>query len=382
MQLINKFKGKRGVINLVIIFLALINITLLLTPKANAKEVDDLTKVWAKGATNFYNKYSDLPKAIKELLPSKPTWDAYPYKSGSPYYGYGRQCTWYAYNRAKQNGRTYSSSEGDGGYWGNDVSNYGVKTGTVGNNTPVPQVAVSITGGGKYLGASGTAGHVFYAEYVDKKGNVLLSEGNVITSNGNDKYENYRIIKKTDPNFGRLKFVKPSNAGSIKNYGKNPDGSTVSDDGSSDKLTQEDVVTGRAFNIDPFKPFADKSYKRQNLGDVKSTGILDKDSVVKLSAFSDLVVQKSKVVMWALGAIIILFVVVVILWYSAVPKLGYRVLDKLDGFFGTDNERTASNRANLLLMMTLALVIVGLTLSGAYMYPIIGILKFIEATFL
>lgn len=265
-------------------------ITLLFLPMTVAADtIDDLTKLWPEGATQFYHTYASIPSKVKALFPSEPKWNEYP--TNQAYTGYGKQCTWYAYYRAKQQGRKYGEFEGNGGFWHEPAG------GTTGDSTPKAQVAASITGGGNYLGAYGPYGHVIYVEYIDKQGNLLISEGNVRNSidgggTGGDLHENVRIIRKKDPNFDKIRFVNPANAKDLKDHGKNPDGSSVSadttkkeDDKKKETAKTDTTTTGKididdTFTVNGFGSTLGRDWNENDL----SQNIPDASTIMSLSS--------------------------------------------------------------------------------------------------
>ncbi|WP_374286025.1 CHAP domain-containing protein [Lactococcus sp.] len=78
-----------------------------------------------------------------------------------------RQCTWFAWNRARQLGITYSPYMGNGQDWQNDAG-YTVTT------TPVVHSVVSFKAG--QFGFSAQYGHVAFVEAVNPDGSILVSE--------------------------------------------------------------------------------------------------------------------------------------------------------------------------------------------------------------
>lgn len=183
-----------------------------------------------------YTRASKVPKAItaklNHAIPGHASWkNSYPFG----------QCTWYAYGRAKTNGRKYAAMEGDGGSWYKNVSNYGVTTHTTGNDTPVPQVAVSMQNTYSDLYKSpynwGFTTHVEYCEYIDSKGYALFSGSNINGATG-DVF--VHIVTPDQLKNHGLKYVRPLNAKSLKDYGKNPDGSGSGSSSSNNKKKSND----------------------------------------------------------------------------------------------------------------------------------------------
>lgn len=272
-----------------VLFLIVTGVCFLFTAPTQglADTVDDLTVLWPDGANTFIHTYASIPEEVKALFPSPPKWSEYPTTEAYP--SFGKQCTWYVYYRAKQQGRVYGEFEGNGGYWQEPAG------GTTGTQTPKAQVAASITGGGNYLGASGSPGHVVYVEYIDKKGNLLISEGNVRNrldggGSGGDKHENVRIIRKSDPNFDKLWFVDPANAKDLKDHGKNPDGTntgsstagkdTEAEDKEKQTSTNNKPNTDDTFTINGFGSTLGKDWDEFDL----SKDIPDSSSIMQLTS--------------------------------------------------------------------------------------------------
>lgn len=107
---------------------------------------------------------SDLPEGFEAItpLPEISTYSIEGYPWG--------QCTWYAYNRAKQLGINYSLSMGNGGDWQSAVG-YEV------TQTPQEGTVVSFSPG--QAGADLGYGHVAFVEQVRSDGAILVSESNV-----------------------------------------------------------------------------------------------------------------------------------------------------------------------------------------------------------
>ena len=250
----------------------------------NTAHAEGILKKYASIATNKNVSYSELPPEVQKLIPNPPpaspaSWDV---PGGS--YPYG-QCTWYVYNRAKVMGREYDPYEGNGGVWMLKINPSGLDTGTEGDIKPVPQVAVSMQGGYDGIDAKYSSPlknvwffttHVAYSEYIDSDGYLLMSESNV---DGTTGHVLYKILTPDQAQNQNLFYVKPKNAGSIKDYGKNPDGSMPSTSGadgsksksksddSSDKKEDTDSGTNDKFIVNGYGSITAKDWKEANVSD-------------------------------------------------------------------------------------------------------------------
>lgn len=93
------------------------------------------------------------------------------------------QCTWYAYNRVAQLGKSVDDYMGNGGEWGATAKRLGYETSQV----PKAGWLISFTPG--TAGSDPNYGHVAFVEAVTDEG-ILISEGNVV---GGTKIS-YRVI--------------------------------------------------------------------------------------------------------------------------------------------------------------------------------------------
>lgn len=190
-----------------------------------ADQIEDLTKEIKQSGSqgSSYHVYNDLSDKLKKIVPPSNAEKSFEREDAYPISQLGIQCTWYAYHRAKQMGRTYGKFEGNGGDWAKAA---GDQPSTVGKpNVFVPQEAISIPGTGEMLTTVSPYGHVAYIEYIDKKGNMLLSEGNV-QNKATNNYENWRVVTPNTPGLKGCSGVVAANMKDIKDWGKNPDGST------------------------------------------------------------------------------------------------------------------------------------------------------------
>lgn len=121
-----------------------------------------------------------IPEAYRKEM-TYPDYDGKNYNvSGS--YPVG-QCTWYAYNRVAQLGKSVDDYMGNGGEWGATAKRLGYETSQV----PKAGWLISFTPG--TAGSDPNYGHVAFVEAVTDEG-ILISEGNVV---GGTKIS-YRVI--------------------------------------------------------------------------------------------------------------------------------------------------------------------------------------------
>lgn len=236
----------------------------------------------------FGTPFGQLPKEVQKLIPNPPP-DGTPWQVNTGGYEQG-QCTWYAYERAKVMGRTYSTMEGNGGEWYKDVSSYGAKTGTTGDTKPIPQATISMfragsgTSDANSLPANegsdlwniwGFTTHVQYSEYIDEDGYLLLSESNV---RGQTSIVYYNIITPDQAQNHNLHYTKPLNWKDIKDWGKNPDGTLPKDAGSTKPTNNDDKSsntgskkssgkTDDKFTVNGYGSITAKDFQEANVGD-------------------------------------------------------------------------------------------------------------------
>lgn len=107
------------------------------------------------------------------------------------------QCTWYAYNRVKQLGKTVDDYMGNGGEWGTKGKALGYEV----SQTPKAGWLISFKPG--VAGSDPHYGHVAFVEVVRSEG-ILISEGNVY---GGTVFS-YRVIDKTLATSKQVSYIK------------------------------------------------------------------------------------------------------------------------------------------------------------------------------
>lgn len=148
------------------------------------------------------------------------------------------------------------------------------------------------------------------------------------------------------------------------------------DDSDSDSKS-EGTDAGSTSHNEGYKPFEDREYKRDNLGSGSYKEAISQNNVATLSAVADTVVAKLKIGMWIIGAILILVISVILLWYIALPSLGWEWQDRFESMFGI-GDRNRNNTIQMTILAVESYTLVGLILSGIYMYPIVGFISFIQ----
>lgn len=310
--------------------------------------------------------YQDLPKDVQALIKNNHNDNPQSVLKSTNAYPYG-QCTWYAYERAQERGRKYSTSEGNGGEWGLDVApSNGAKTGTVGNGKPKPQVAVSIhepysngtgikTKATQFGGFTPGYGHVVFCEYIDSDGNGLFSEAHVkdIPPGAPVDYVNgkidYFVAPASAVNSGELDFVDPLNKNQLKDWGKNPDGTipknavagaddTSGEDGDAAGGTGGGTVGGPtddSFTVNGYGSLTRKEYDEQTeaveaelptRGDLYGLPKDQRDALMNWvqdysSSRSASVVRMTRVGLTLIGYLLLMFSIALLLSY-AFDRLG------------------------------------------------------------
>lgn len=237
---------------------------------------------------HFGTPFGQLPKEVQKLIPDPPP-DGTPWRINTGGYDQG-QCTWYVYERAKVRGRTYTTTEGNGGEWYKDMTSYGSKTGTTGDTKPIPQTTISM-----FRANSGTSDteimpaneasdlwtlwhfttHIQYCEYIDEDGYLLISESNV---RGQTSIVYYNILTPDQAQNHNLHYTKPLNWQSIPDWGKNPDGTLPKDAGSAKPKNDEGKSnksegkksssnTDDTFTVNGYGSITAKDFQEANVGD-------------------------------------------------------------------------------------------------------------------
>ena len=136
-----------------------------------------------------------IPTEYKERM-NYPDYDGKNYNiSGS--YPVG-QCTWYAYNRMAQLGKTVDDFMGNGGQWGSKARALGYNV----SSEPKAGYLVSFTPGS--AGSDPSYGHVAFVEAVGSEG-ILISECNVVGGTA----ISYRVINNDLARSSLVTYLSP-----------------------------------------------------------------------------------------------------------------------------------------------------------------------------
>ena len=360
------YTKKLKVTHLLAIFLSILSFQLFFNPDiAEAETISDLIAVWGgtpDSSGNYHrgSVYADLPQEIKKVIPEPKQFSAYNQNTGYPV----GQCTWYVWNRSQEFGIDYDQFEGNGGEWGTRG------TGSNRTKTITPRIALSTT----TFGSSPQYGHVMFVEYIDSKGNALISEGNVIQSYGGvNSQASFMIISKdsleSNVNSGLLNFVEPKNKADIKDYGKNPDGSGVNSGGGEEdkKETTNDTVEQSKFvGEDAWKNkminFQNQVYKSTFKGiDTGSTGFINSAFISGLNKTSQKVLNFAYIGMMIITIGLFLFMFLATIIYLVVLPNGiggYKLMDifeKTTGLDSTVKKETTLELIGRLLLTTLVI---------------------------
>ena len=359
MIIINKIKLSK----LFIAIFSIVSIQLFFNTKsAYADTIPDLIAVWGgspDGSGNYHrgSVYSDLPQEIKKVIPEPKKFSAYNRNIGYPV----GQCTWYVWNRAQEFGIDYDQFEGNGGEWGLRG------TGSNRTKTITPRIALSTT----TFGSSAQYGHVMFVEYIDSKGNALISEGNVIQSyGGSNSQASFMIISKatleSNVKSGLLNFVEPKNKADIKDYGKNPDGSGVgggATDEEEPKTSDDQVEQSKFVGEDAWKNkminFQNQVYKSTFKGiDTGSTGFVNSAFISSLNKTSQKVLNYAYIGMMLITIGVFFFMFTATIVYLVILPNGvggYKLMDifeKTTGLDSTVNRQTTLELVGRLLLTT------------------------------
>ena len=383
---------KSKVTQLLVLFFSILSFQLFFNPVVvNAETIPDLIAVWggnSDGSGKYHrgSVYSDLPKEIKKVIPEPKKFSEYNHNIGYP----AGQCTWYVWNRAKEFGIDYDQYEGNGGEWGTK------NTGSTRTKKIIPRIALSTT----TFGSSPQYGHVMFVEYIDSKGNALISEGNVIQSYGgrNDQASFMIISKETlesNVNKGLLHFVEPKNKDDIKNYGKNPDGSGVNSGGEEeDKKENNDTVEQSKFvGEDAWKNkminFQNQVYKSTFKGiDTGSTGFINSAFISGLNKTAQKVLNFAYIGMMfiTIGLFLFMFTAIVIYLVILPNGLGgYKLMDmfeKTTGLDSTVKKETTLELIGRLLLTTLVIACLYANVLPVVISGFINLLLIIKGIFI
>lgn len=252
-----------------------------------ADAIEDLTKEIKQSGSqgSSYHTYDDLSDKLKKIIPPSNAAKEFPSPNNgsSAYSGNGIQCTWYTYYRAKKMGRTYGKFEGNGGDWKTGQGDQPTTLGTL--NKFEPQEAISIPGTGNMLTTVSPYGHVAYIEYIDKKGNMLLSEGNV-QNKATNNYENWRVVTPNEPGLSGCYGVVAANKGDLKDWGKNPDGSRGSGSSTTEQAATPAANTNSENTEDSAKP--DDTFTVNGYGTINGKDWQETELASKLPTAEDL----------------------------------------------------------------------------------------------
>lgn len=143
----------------------------------------------------FIKGKEEIPKAYRELM-------KYPDYNGTNYNSSGSypvgQCTWYAYNRVRQLGKSVDDYMGNGGEWGIKGKALGYEV----SQRPKAGWLISFRPG--IAGSDPRYGHVAFVEAVRPEG-ILISEGNVYGGT----IISYRVIDKSLATSNQVSYIKP-----------------------------------------------------------------------------------------------------------------------------------------------------------------------------
>lgn len=346
----------------------------LLTPIKNgfASEIEDLTKEWTgrnnNGVINRGEEYSSLPSSIKAVIPEPPVFKDY--EHGLPYPTL--QCTWYVWNRAKEFGISYGLYEGNGKEWATRSGSNSIKSTKL-----VPRTALSTSS----FGSDSLYGHVMFIEYVDKQGNVLVSEGNVSQyyNKKNDK-ASFMIITsdriQQELKAGTTHVAEPGNRNEIKNYGKNPDGSDVGvvtdsekedvsdkETGGNDKYVGEDAWKNKIVN------FQVNAYKRAFNGIERgSNGFVNSAFISGMNSVSLKAVEYAYVAVLFITIGLFFFMAVMTTIYLVILPNGlggYRLMDVFEKTTGLYSSVNKKNTIELLSRLGITTIMVALIYANA-----------------
>ncbi|MEO1769650.1 glucosaminidase domain-containing protein [Candidatus Enterococcus ferrettii] len=149
----------------------------------------------ATDSSVFIKGKSEIPAEYKERM-KLPDYDGKNYNSSGSY-PVG-QCTWYAYNRVKQLGKSVDEFMGNGGEWGATGQRLGYKV----SQQPKAGWLISFSPG---TARSDTRyGHVAFVEAVGSEG-ILISEGNVYGGT----IISYRVISNDLARSNQVSYIQP-----------------------------------------------------------------------------------------------------------------------------------------------------------------------------
>ncbi|MGG5315241.1 glucosaminidase domain-containing protein [Enterococcus sp. AZ072] len=149
----------------------------------------------ATDSSVFIKGKSEIPAEYKERM-KLPDYDGKNYNSSGSY-PVG-QCTWYAYNRVKQLGKSVDEFMGNGGEWGATGQRLGYKV----SQQPKAGWLVSFSPG--TAGSDTRYGHVAFVEAVGSEG-ILISEGNVYGGT----IISYRVIGNDLARSNQVSYIQP-----------------------------------------------------------------------------------------------------------------------------------------------------------------------------
>ncbi|MBO1306128.1 glucosaminidase domain-containing protein [Enterococcus sp. 669A] len=149
----------------------------------------------ANDSSVFIKGKEEIPVGYKERM-KFPDYDGKNYNSSGSY-PVG-QCTWYAFNRVKQLGKSVDDYMGNGGEWGINGKRLGYEV----SHQPKAGWLVSFTPGS--AGSDARYGHVAFVEAVGPEG-ILISEGNVYGGT----IISYRVIGNDLAQSNLVSYIKP-----------------------------------------------------------------------------------------------------------------------------------------------------------------------------
>ena len=377
---------KRSLLKLKIILFAFFFIFFIQPSNVFADGIKDLTKEWviqsnADGAINRGMFYDSLPKSIQKVILKPKLFKDY--KHGISY-DVG-QCTWYVWNRASLMGIDFGYYEGNGNNWGNQG------TGSLNSKNVLPRTALSTSS----FGSDSRYGHVMFIEYVDAKGNVLISEGNVSQYYSSGKNEaSFMIITKErldrELANGTTHVAEPINRARIENYGKNPDGSDVgtggedtdSEEGTSNKTESDDSkYVGEDAWKNKIVNFKNNVYTSSFKGlSTGSDGFINSAFISGLNKLSDKTLNIAYIVMMVFTTGLFLFMGLMTMVYLVILPNGLggyklaNLFEKTTGLSSSVSQRTTIDMISRLLLTT---VLVAMLYANALPVIISGFLKII-----
>lgn len=149
----------------------------------------------ATDSSVFIKGKAEIPAEYKARM-KFPDYDGKNYNSSGSY-PVG-QCTWYAYNRVKQLGKSVDEFMGNGGEWGATGKRLGYKV----SQQPKAGWLVSFSPG--TAGSDSRYGHVAFVEAVGPEG-ILISEGNVYGGT----IISYRVIGNELARSNQVSYIQP-----------------------------------------------------------------------------------------------------------------------------------------------------------------------------